>query len=329
LLLNYKVGGVGLNLQAANYVFLFDRWWNPAVEDQAVKRAHRLGQQHRVFVKRLYCKDTIEERILKKLKEKRRIFSNVIENIDESRPADAMNLTEEEFFELFKDLKVRPARVGATVSKPTLNMQNLDPKEFEKLVASVYEKEGYDVRVTGRSHDGGIDVEAERSSGGGLDRVIIQCKRQKENVGRPILQHLWGVLSSDPQITRCDLVTSADFSAEARAFAKGKRITLVNGKELKERVVKYQIARFSDRVEVERADINKKAHEPKPGSNPDSPVKVLDENKTLEAYYFEFRAGLFPELLQKLGLPANADITRDMTLAEARRIAARHRGKRS
>jgi SNF2 family DNA or RNA helicase len=73
LLLNYRVGGVGLNLQVANYVFLFDRWWNPAVEDQAVKRVHRFGQTRGVFVRRFYCKDTIEERILRKLAEKRRL----------------------------------------------------------------------------------------------------------------------------------------------------------------------------------------------------------------------------------------------------------------
>ena len=54
---------VGLNLQFANYVFLFDRWWNPAVEDQAINRAHRIGQKSPVIVTRFISKDTIEERI--------------------------------------------------------------------------------------------------------------------------------------------------------------------------------------------------------------------------------------------------------------------------
>jgi SNF2 family DNA or RNA helicase len=48
LLMSYGTGSVGLNLQFTNYVFLFDRWWNPAVEDQAINRAHRIGQKHPV-----------------------------------------------------------------------------------------------------------------------------------------------------------------------------------------------------------------------------------------------------------------------------------------
>ncbi len=52
LLMSYGTGSVGLNLQFTNYVFLFDRWWNPAVEDQAINRAHRLGQKETVFVTR-------------------------------------------------------------------------------------------------------------------------------------------------------------------------------------------------------------------------------------------------------------------------------------
>ncbi|MCD6337355.1 MAG: DEAD/DEAH box helicase [Candidatus Marinimicrobia bacterium] len=103
LLLNYAVGGVGLNLQVANHVFLFDRWWNPAVEDQAIKRAHRLGQKNKVFVHRFFCQDTIEERIIKKLAEKRRLFNEII---NEGRPdPDSFGLSEKELFSLF-DIEV-------------------------------------------------------------------------------------------------------------------------------------------------------------------------------------------------------------------------------
>ena len=61
LLMSYGTGSVGLNLQFTNYVFLFDRWWNPAVEDQAINRAHRLGQKEPVFVTRFVSQNTIEE----------------------------------------------------------------------------------------------------------------------------------------------------------------------------------------------------------------------------------------------------------------------------
>ena len=63
LLMSYGTGSVGLNLQFTNYVFLFDRWWNPAIEDQAINRAHRLGQTGAVFVSRFISQGTIEERI--------------------------------------------------------------------------------------------------------------------------------------------------------------------------------------------------------------------------------------------------------------------------
>ncbi len=64
LLLSLKAGGIGLNLTAADHVFLLDPWWNPAAEDQAADRAHRIGQDKPVFVYRMVTKDTVEERML-------------------------------------------------------------------------------------------------------------------------------------------------------------------------------------------------------------------------------------------------------------------------
>ena len=63
-LISLKAGGVGLNLTAADYVFILDPWWNPAVEAQAVDRAHRIGQQNKVFTYKFITKDTVEEKIL-------------------------------------------------------------------------------------------------------------------------------------------------------------------------------------------------------------------------------------------------------------------------
>ena len=77
LLMSYGTGSVGLNLQFTNYVFLFDRWWNPAVEDQAINRAHRIGQKHPVTVTRFITENTIEKRIAEVLDNKRRIFLRV------------------------------------------------------------------------------------------------------------------------------------------------------------------------------------------------------------------------------------------------------------
>ena len=77
-LISLKAGGLGLNLTAAQYVFLLDPWWNPAVEAQAVDRAHRIGQTHQVFAYRLIARDTVEEKILQLQSRKRDLAAAII-----------------------------------------------------------------------------------------------------------------------------------------------------------------------------------------------------------------------------------------------------------
>ena len=71
-LVSLKAGGVGLNLTAAEYVFLLDPWWNPAVEAQAIDRTHRIGQTKPVFAYRLIARGTVEEKVLALQESKRR-----------------------------------------------------------------------------------------------------------------------------------------------------------------------------------------------------------------------------------------------------------------
>src|SRR5262249_3647700 len=97
ILMSYGTGSVGLNLQFTNYVFLFDRWWNPAVEDQAINRAHRLGQKETVFVTRFISQGTIEGRIAEGLERKRQLFNDLIAQ----NGPPALGLTEDEIFGLF------------------------------------------------------------------------------------------------------------------------------------------------------------------------------------------------------------------------------------
>lgn len=78
LLVSLKAGGTGLNLTAATRVVHYDRWWNPAVEDQATDRAWRIGQQRAVFVHKLVCQGTVEERIAELIDDKRRIAGMVV-----------------------------------------------------------------------------------------------------------------------------------------------------------------------------------------------------------------------------------------------------------
>jgi SNF2 family DNA or RNA helicase len=98
LLISYGAGGVGLNLQFADYVFLFDRWWNPAVEDQAINRAHRIGVAGPVTVTRFLVLGTIEERIDHILQEKRDLFDMIFSGAQGPRK---LGLTQQELFGLF------------------------------------------------------------------------------------------------------------------------------------------------------------------------------------------------------------------------------------
>ena len=77
-LLSLKAGGTGLNLTAATQVVHFDRWWNPAVEDQATDRAYRIGQQHNVQVRKLVCGGTVEERIDAMIESKRALAERIV-----------------------------------------------------------------------------------------------------------------------------------------------------------------------------------------------------------------------------------------------------------
>jgi len=81
-LISLKAGGFGLNLTEADYCILLDPWWNPAVEAQAVDRAHRIGQTRNVMVYRLVARDTIEEKVMALKAKKAALFANVMDSGD-------------------------------------------------------------------------------------------------------------------------------------------------------------------------------------------------------------------------------------------------------
>ncbi|MBZ0231909.1 MAG: DEAD/DEAH box helicase, partial [Deltaproteobacteria bacterium] len=98
MLVSLKAGGTGLNLTAADHVFLLDPWWNPAVEDQAADRAHRIGQDKPVMIYRVVARDTVEERVLALQEHKRRIAAAALDGADA-----AARLTREDLLMLLAD----------------------------------------------------------------------------------------------------------------------------------------------------------------------------------------------------------------------------------
>lgn len=77
-LVSLKAGGTGLNLTAADYVYILDPWWNPATENQAIDRCYRMGQKKNVFAYRMICKDTVEEKIIKLQESKKKVSRDLI-----------------------------------------------------------------------------------------------------------------------------------------------------------------------------------------------------------------------------------------------------------
>lgn len=99
ILMSYGAGSVGLNLQFSEYVFLFDRWWNPAIEDQAINRAHRIGAAGPVTVTRFVSVNTIEEKIDRILTEKRMLSEAILS--DAKGLNYSMGLSQDDIFGLF------------------------------------------------------------------------------------------------------------------------------------------------------------------------------------------------------------------------------------
>lgn len=110
ILMSYGAGSVGLNLQFCEYVFLFDRWWNPAVEDQAINRAHRIGAKGAVTVTRMMTTGTIEQRIHHVLEEKRALFNQLFAEAGAPRP---LGLSQDEIFGLFNLSVPKPKKHAA------------------------------------------------------------------------------------------------------------------------------------------------------------------------------------------------------------------------
>jgi hypothetical protein len=230
-----KSGGVGINLTAANYVFHFDHWWNPATEQQAEDRAHRIGQMRQVFVYHIWTENTIEERIYKKLEAKRRLYSVVIDDLS---TVAGTPFTEDEWFEVF-GLQSPRGDIGKQKETPKTTrdaLLALSPTEFEGVIGKLYESMGYAVRVGPGSRDGGVDLIASAVSEGiGTQKLAIQCKRYDpvRTVGVVEVRELLGVVERERSFTKGILVTTAAFSLDALRFASGQgRLELRDGQTL-------------------------------------------------------------------------------------------------
>ena len=228
LIASVRSGGEGLNLTEASYVVHFDHWWNPAVMWQAEDRVHRRGQTKGVNIYSYWMKDTIDGRIRQKLREKGILFENVVdglavESIDEL-------FTTEEWLEMLgvKNVEVPKKPVidvkvwqSMSLSEIREKLFEITPSEFEHLVKEVMRSLGYpNVKVKGKSHDGGIDVLSTRNTSNGIERVAAQCKRYRGNVAVHAARDFFGAISNDKSIKQGFLVTTGEFTADCLQFCQ-------------------------------------------------------------------------------------------------------------
>ena len=96
-MISLKAGGVGLNLTAADYIFITDPWWNPAAEMQAISRAHRIGQDKKVFVYRFISENSIEEKIQQLQERKSKLANQFVNSADPFR-----DISKNEVLDLFE-----------------------------------------------------------------------------------------------------------------------------------------------------------------------------------------------------------------------------------
>jgi HJR/Mrr/RecB family endonuclease len=232
LILSLRAGGVGLNLQAASYVFHLDRWWNPAIEEQADSRAHRMGQPYPVTVFRYICAGTIEERIDSILREKRKLFQDIVDDVSLDL---RLALNESELFGLFGLSAPRSHKRNVEADKQADAFGTMSGQSFEEWIASRLEQLGFQVTRTPSSRDGGVDLMAVRIDSLQIEtKLMIQCKNHNAPVGVAVVRELRGVIPDRSPGLVPVVACPNGFSADAHDFASRNGVRLWGLKELEQ-----------------------------------------------------------------------------------------------
>ena len=241
--------GEGITLTAGNYVFHFDQWWNPARAWQAEDRLHRAGQKKQVNVYSYWMEDTYEERIYQLLKGKGLLFEEVVNALSE-REVDSQ-ISIEDWCKVLGLEMTQPARApdqepaartGPRIGEVYRRLQEATPDRFEEIVAQAFRQMGFpDASVCGGAYDGGIDIRATKDSPGGVERIVVQCKR-RDQVGADVARELLGAVTADPRTTKGFLVVSGRLSPACKQFvSEHGNLAAIEGLELARRLLEFGI----------------------------------------------------------------------------------------
>ena len=241
--------GEGITLTAGNYAFHFDQWWNPARAWQAEDRLHRAGQEKQVNVYSYWMKDSCEEGIYELLKKKGLLFEEVVNALSEQEVDSQISI--EDWCKVLGLEITRPARAadqepgartGPGIGEVYRRLQEATPDRFEEIVAQAFRQMGFpDASVCGGAYDGGIDIRATKGSPGGVERIVVQCKR-RDQVGADVARELLGAVTADPRTTKGFLVVSGRLSPACKQFvSEHGNLAAIEGLELARRLLDYGI----------------------------------------------------------------------------------------
>lgn len=248
IILSQLAVGVGLNIVKANHVVHFTRHWNPAKEQQATDRVYRIGQEKEVHV--YYPKAVFPNSYIDENGKKLKSFDEVLD--------DLLNLKNELAIKtLFptEQTEVKPDEIFSRVFASNMitmkeefdinSIDELNSNLFEALVATLYNKMGYNVFLTPFSNDKGADVVAISDN----SNHLIQVKQSKNNVGIEAIQEIFGsrnyYINHFKKSFELSVITNSDFSKAAIDLAKANEVQLINRESLVPMLQKYNI-QFSE-----------------------------------------------------------------------------------
>lgn len=241
IIMSPLAAGVGLNITEANHVIHYSRWWNPAKEDQASDRVHRIGQTRSVHIylpMATHSGFRTFDVILHELLERKRQLSQ-----GTLFPTEQAEVTRKEILDELRRTRTQPQ------DGPPLTVEDadaLEPAFFEAFVAALFEAQGYRVELTPFSGDKGADVIVHRGQGesGGL---LIQVKQRKEE-GKPGNEAVDEILAAKPfyeatlnKAFQSIVITNREFTRQARRRAKAHGVLTHERKWLKQSLKQHPV----------------------------------------------------------------------------------------
>ena len=242
IIMSPRAAGIGLNITKANHVIHYSRWWNPAKEDQASDRVYRIGQEQPVHIYLPMAThpefQTFDVILHELLEQKRQLSQGTL------FPTEQAEVTPKEILE-----KLQPISIDNEGKSPLTieDVDKLEPRFFEALVAALFKEQGYYVVLTPHSGDKGADVIA-RQRGNETEGLLIQAKHRRQAGGKADKHAVDEILAAKPfyeekyGVTfQPVVITNREFNKPARRYSRSQQVETYERKELIKNLKQYPV----------------------------------------------------------------------------------------